>query len=360
MVDFTKDDIRAAVAAGALSELQAAQLLAIAEGRKGFRQYMNEDDEPFELFKGFSEIFVTVGLALLTSGVVALSMVTGNPLGIPLVAAILSVLFARYFTLRRRMTLPSIFLVATFGVSMFALTALMFHDAFAGLSVGTLMMFATTGLALLAYFRVFRVPFSLFLVGLCGVGIAYSLTAFLLPDLAISEAAANSVHKYLDLGRSPALALTLLGFGLLAFAGAMFFDLKDPHRISRHAANAFWLHILAAPSIVNVVSVSLLGIGGNRGFVLAALGLLVVTVLALIIDRRSFLAAGIVYIGVILTWAISTTSVDETWGIVWTLLLMGSFITALGSWWVPLRGRLMRILPDFPFKTQLPPYSESA
>jgi hypothetical protein len=360
MAEILPDDIRASVAAGILTEAQAARVLAVAEDRHGFRSHMPDDDEPFELFRGFSEIFVTVGLALLTSGTIGLSLILGNPLAIPVVAAVISVLFARYFTLRRRMTLPSIFLAGTFGFSVFVLAAILLLDAGDNLGTRSLLAFALTGAALLAYFRTFRVPFVMFLTGLCGIGIAYSLTGILLPDAIIREGLESGFGDFLDLGRSPVLATTLLLFGLAAFAGAMVFDLRDPHRISRHAASAFWLHILAAPAIVNVVAVSLLGVGGTAGYLLAALALALITIAALIIDRRSFLTAGIIYIGVILTWAISSAQIDESWGVVWTLLVMGVFITWLGAWWVPMRGGLMRALPDFPLKSQLPPYPDKA
>jgi hypothetical protein len=358
VADLSPDDIRAAVAAGVLTEAQAAQVIAGAQNRQGFRAHMPDEDEPFELFRGFSEIFVTVGLALLTSGIVGLSLILGNPVLLPLVSAGLSILFARYFTLKRRMTLPSIFLAGTFGFSVFVFVAILIFGPASHIGQRSLLTFLVTGGALIVYFRTFRVPFVMFLTGLCGIGIAYSLTGILLPEAVIREGLETGLSDFLDLGRSPILAMTLLAFGLVAFGGAMTFDLRDPHRISRHAASAFWLHILAAPAIVNVVAVSLLGIGGGLGYLLAAAALALITVAALIIDRRSFLTAGIVYIGVILTWAITSTNVNETWGVVWTLLLMGAFITWLGAWWVQMRARLMRALPDFPFKSQLPPYPE--
>jgi hypothetical protein len=99
-----------------------------------------------------------------------------------------------------------------------------------------------------------------------------------------------------------------------------------------------------------------LGIGGVAGYVLATIALLIITCAALIIDRRSFLTAGIIYIGVILTWAISSTDISGTWGVILTLFIMGAFITWLGAWWVQMRGRLMRVLPQFPYKDRLPPY----
>ena len=40
-----------------------------------------------------------------------------------------------------------------------------------------------------------------------------------------------------------------------------------------------------------------------------------------------------------------------------TLLTLGVLIIVLGVGWRDVRGTLMRHLPDFPFKTKLPPYS---
>ena len=359
MAEISNDDIRASVAAGVIDEAQAARILTVSQSRQGFRTSMNDEDEPFELFRGFSEIFVTVGLALLTAGIVALSVALSNPIAIPLVAVLVSVFFARYFTLKRRMTLPSIFLASTFGFSVFFLIALLLGFEKIYSSGSSLVLFLATAAALGVYFKHFRVPFVMFLIGLCGIGIAYSAAGLILPEVFHRESARNTFLEFLNVGQHPLLGLTMLVFGLVAFVAAMSFDLRDPHRVSRHAASAFWLHILAAPAIVNVVSVSLLAIGGAAGYLLAALALVLITAVALIIDRRSFLTAGIIYIGSILVWAISATDLDEGWGIIWTLLIMGSFITALGAWWVSLRTRTMQLLPDFPYKHRLPPYPET-
>jgi len=359
MADLTTDDIRASVAAGVIDEAQAAQLLVIAQNRQGFRTNMADEDEPFELFKGFSEIFVTVGLALLTAGLVGLTVAVGNWLLIPLISAGMSVLFARYFTLKRRMTLPSIFLASTFASSMFVFLMTFLVDLNTGDTGSFNIVFVATAAALIVYYRIFKVPFTMLLIGLCGVGLSYSLAGLLLPELFVQESADASFRETFDVGASPLLAFTLLGFGLAAFASGMWFDLRDPHRISRHSASAFWLHILAAPAIVNVVAISLLAVGGSAGYLLAAAALVLIALVALIIDRRSFLTAGIIYIGVILTWALSATDVEGGWAIIWSLLIMGGFITGLGTWWVQLRTRLMLFLPDFPLKSKLPPYPEA-
>lgn len=357
MAELSTADIRAAVAAGVIDEAQAARLAAIAHERAGYRAAMTDDDEPFELFRGFAEIFVTVGLALLTGGVVGLSVLLGNPVLIPVVGAGISWIFARYFTLRRRMTLPSVFLTSTFGLAVFALAALLLIGDTPRPGTAAMTLFAVTAAALLVWFRAFRVPFTMFLVGLCGLGFAYALAALLRGEIAFAIEASRGWEDFLDLGRNPLMAMTMLLFGLVAFVGAMAFDLRDPHRISRHAASAFWLHILAAPAIVNVVSVSLLGVGGTAGYLLATAALLVITAVALVIDRRSFLTAGIIYIGVILAWALAAANTGEGWSITLTLLLMGAFITATGTWWAQARAHLMRALPAFPGKDRLPPWT---
>ena len=42
------------------------------------------------------------------------------------------------------------------------------------------------------------------------------------------------------------------------------------------------------------------------------------------------------------------------------ILILGATITALGTWWVPLRAAVMRALPAFPGKTSLPPYASAS
>ena len=105
-MQISDDDIRSAVAAGILNEAQAASLTALAAARHGQREALPADEEPFEFFRGFAEIFVSVGLILLISGILAFTSVAGSVL-MPAITAALCWTFARYFTLRRRMSLPS-------------------------------------------------------------------------------------------------------------------------------------------------------------------------------------------------------------------------------------------------------------
>lgn len=360
MAEFTMDDIRAGVAAGVINESQAASMIAISNDRLGYRQNMGAEDEPFELFKGFSEIFVTVGLGILYGGFMAFAMLVGNPVIVMALSAALTIALASYFTLKRRMVLPSIALAIVFAGSVGGLAVFALFDLDSG--TPDFYQFLATAIigavAMLGYFWRFRVPFAMFLFGLFGAGIAFSIAGIVAPGSIFASAFIGNADGIFDISRNPTMAYTMLIFGIIAFLGGMWFDLRDPYRISRLSACGFWLHILAAPAIVNVVALSLLNIEGTMGYGLAAVALVVIAIIALIIDRRSFLTAGIIYIGIILAWALDTGSGDD-WSIAITLLVMGAFITALGTWWVQLRAVLMRGLPNFPLKLRLPPYQEA-
>ncbi len=359
MADLSDTDIRAAVAAGIINEVQATRLIAMGQDRQGYRTNMSADDEPFELFRGFSEIFVTVGLGILFSGIIALAASMGNPVVIPIVTAVLVFAAAAYFTLRRRMTLPSIALASAFAFSVGVFVSIMTFDIDEIPDAEQFLTVSIAGaIAMIGYFVVYKVPFALFLMGVFCAGIAIAIAGMVAPESVFHSAFAGTADSFFDLSRNPEMAMAFLGFGIFAFLGGMYFDTRDPHRISRLSACGFWLHILAAPAIVNVVVLSLLNRDGTQGYVLAAVALTAITLVALIIDRRSFLTAGIIYIGVILTWAVNSSGSDL--GIVSVLLIMGVFITAIGTWWTNLRNALMRALPEFPFKDRLPPYVTSA
>lgn len=354
MNGFSLDDIRASVGAGVISESQAARMITIAQSRQGVRTYLSGEDEPFEFFRGFSEIFVTVGLGLLFSGLLAITALLGGGFVVPVVGAVLCALFAQYFTKKRRMSLPSIALSAGFGTFL-AIATFLVLGAARQPEASHAIVIGLVGMAGMAwYYTYFKLPFSMFVLGVFGIITILSTASFLSND---QRFIFDFPQSLFDLGGGSVMAYGSLLFGVLAFAGGIWFDLKDPYRISRYSSSAFWLHILAAPALVNVIALSLFNLGGGLGAALTALSLIIVTFLALIIDRRSFLTAGIGYIAVLISMAISNSSNGEV-SIVATLLILGGVITILGTWWVQIRSAVMVTLPDFPLKKRLPPYSE--
>ena len=353
-MSFVPEDLRAAVAAGIIDEAQAARLKALADDRTGRRSAMPAEDEPFEFFRGFSEIFISIGLIILLSGVAALLVAFGGfalLTMVPLACAGIAWWWATYFTLRRRMTLPSMVLACAYGagVAIFGFTVL---DK-GGLDAKAIAIlgFAVSAAAMALWYRQFRLPFSAFLTGAFVLGMVYAVTASAanLGGLATN----GDFRSFFDLRTNPAFAMATLLFGIGAFLVGMWFDTRDPHRLGRHAATAFWCHLLAAPALVNTVAVTLMN---GSGLGLMALALVAITVLALVIDRRSFLTAAIAYIAIIISWVMGDQGGTQ-W--IFVLLLLGSFITAIGTWWVQLRGWVMRVLPDFPGKSRLPPYGST-
>jgi len=285
----------AAVASGVIDESQAVSLQTLSDQRMGYRANMVGDDEPFELFKGFAEIFVTVGLGLLMAGFLGLAALLGDVALIPIVALGLSWVFALYFTKKRRMALPSITLSIAFALSLtFLLAAVLYEGTTSPAPPRNAIIIGVVGMiAMAGYFRVFRLPFAMFVFGVFGVVLMTGIVDWLSPDQANSY---SNLTDFFDLRTDPALAIGTLVFGVLAFVAALWFDTKDPHRISRYSATAFWLHILAAPALVNTLVMSNYAMGGV-GTALAVIVLTFFTLLAIIIDRRSFLTAGLIYMG---------------------------------------------------------------
>jgi hypothetical protein len=352
---MTPEDLRAAVAAGIVSEAQAASLAALANQRAGKRAALPQEDEPFEFFRGFSEIFIAIGLVILLSGVTALLAAFGGfalMTLVPLASAGIAWWWAGYFTLKRRMTLPSMVLATAFGVGITIFVFAVLKQGGMDERMMAIVGFSAAAAAMVLWYRRFRLPFSAFLVGLFALGAIYAVTASA-SNIATGLAGSGGLQALFDLSESPAFATATLVFGSFAFLAGMWFDTRDPHRLGRHSATAFWCHLLAAPALVNTVAVTLLN-GGGTG--LLAIALILITLLALVIDRRSFLTAAIAYIAIVIGWLMGEGG-GTSW--VFVLLVLGAFITAIGTWWVQLRGWVMQKLPDFPGKASLPPYGST-
>jgi hypothetical protein len=350
MTTITRDDLRAAVSAGALSEAQAATVIVLAEERSGVRAHLKGLDEPFELFRGFNEIFVIVGLVILGFGYAGVTGMTlfgtdsGYILGMVYAVAGLAAVMAlaRYFTLRRRMVGPSnalaimaALLLGQFGISFAAMLDLT--------APGTLTAAAAiAALGLSGYYAVFRVPFTVALVG-----ISVFATAFGVATLGGSFPE-TPLDLFLLTADGP-FALLTVALGLVGLIVAMGFDMSDPHRVTRRSAAGFWLHVLAAPAIVNTIALTLFDAGTVPAQVLLGAFVALMALFAIVIDRRSFLVSGVGYVV-----ALAITVVEGQ--AFFVILMLGAGLVLLGAQWEVMRRALMRILPRFPGKDRLPPY----
>jgi hypothetical protein len=346
------DTLRAGVAAGILSEAQAARLAALGQSRAGARENLKPEDEPFELFRGFNEIFIVVGLVILGmgwSGVVA-AVLAGEIAQIPRLfggAAALTAVFlwllSEYFVRRRRMVAPAITLTVFWAWNaVFGLTAGLAEPVMIAqgdwssmklpLGLGTV--------AMLVYWWRFRVPIAL------SAAVLGIFAALVTASVERGETPDSLRDLFLLSGEGVVAWITLL-LGLAVFALAMAFDMSDPHRVTRRSANGFWLHILAAPAIVNTVALTLLTEGG-RGWLLI-LFLAVIALVAIVIDRRSFLIAGVGYA------VAMASSLSDIAGVSWTILALGVALLLTGAFWERIRGWLLARLGAVLPLRRLPP-----
>ena len=396
MTELTRDDIRAAVGAGMISDAQAASLMVRAQVRRGERGRMAGLDESFELFRGFNELFIVAGLAVLFFGfagfveslrirVADLPILSPIPAGYqnPICYGFFSLLYmtcavalARHFTLRCRMVAPSIALsviffagALAFGISVgsyvvervngdsipirlsFPMLMEWVHRAAneGVISLGLSIIGATATLLLAGFHVVFRVPISLALIAFSVLLTAYAVafSVYAMPEF---------YQGFLLLSSEGPFAFLTLALGLIFLAFAMRYDLSDPHRATRRAAIAFWLHAVAALLIVHTVARWFYLQETFSGKLLLFPFVLVMALFAVVIDRRFFIIFGIGYLAAILIFfALAGDDGDVLLGFV-LMLGLGLICLRLGAGWEALRSRLMRALPDFPGKRDLPPW----
>ena len=349
-----RDDIRAAVASGLLSEQQAANLISLSDSRRGARENLAVGDEPFELFKGFNEIFIVIGLLILSAGWIGVSAVgyvdsINNPqqaaVTFGITGAVVLWALSEYFVRRRRMVAPAIALSVLFAANAaFALTAyfaqpfMVAQEDFSSLTVP----FALGTGALLIYWARFRVPFAMAMiaVGLFIVAILFAASRSGTP---------TTVDEMFLLSAGGPFAWITLALGVLVFVVAMAFDMSDPHRVTRRSANGFWLHVVAAPALVNTLALSLLERDTTGATLMLLAVLTIFALIAVIIDRRSFLIAAIGYIVVV------AGTVFGGEGTATAVLALGIFLLLLGAFWERIRAVLLNALPGFIPRDRLPP-----
>jgi hypothetical protein len=349
-----RDDLKAAVGSGLINERQAAGLISLSDSHRGARENLNPGDEPFELFKGFNEIFIVIGLLILSFGwwsVVLLAL--GNEaknlqdyaMKVTLISGGFLWLLSDYFVHKRRMVAPAIALSVLFGANgAFGFIAVMGEPFMIAqndyTSVPFPLVLATLTLAI--YWWRFRVPFAMAMiaVGLFVVTIVYA---------ASREGRIADFSEFFLLSAGGPFAWITLALGILVFIVAMMFDMSDPHRVTRRSANGFWLHVVAAPALVNTMALSLLDQenGGSNLILLAVL--FIFAIVAIVIDRRSFLIAAI---GYIVTLAVTVFDGD---GAALTVLALGIVLLLLGAFWERIRARVLRLMPGFVPLHRLPP-----
>ncbi len=339
----TTDELDEAVAVGVIGRAEADRLAQFLARRRAPAQ--PDDAETIRFVRGFHDIFLTIGIALVLFGVAFTTGLFLGDLGFAAVAAV-ALALALYFTRVRRLTLPSIALSLAFGISSgylagtlgLAVSVAAMPDMLTPVGAGQqtlsgLFFAAGAMFASLGYYLYFRLPFTA-----AQIAAAFAATAwFLLAVIAPGTAEAWTMPLFLALGTA-------------TFALAMHYDLRDPARNTRLADVAFWLHLAAAPLIVN----SAMGFVWTTEQTSLSLGdaintiilIAVLAVVALIIDRRAILVAGLIYFGVALSIIINRTGVGEAAVTSLTVLGLGTALLLLGVGWRSTRNVVVsRLVP---------------
>lgn len=365
-------DLDAAVAAGIISRDQARRLRALSERKEDeFEEPLDfsqaTDDEPFRLNRGFRDIFVAIGLLIFGAGVSALAVnfavdldrsldawrpaADGRLWPILIAALLLAYGFVQAEIVTRRQRLPLSSAIAAIAFVVWAallcgaIALNLMADALQSRSItihssGGSVLWAMLGGAIvgtvLFYWR-YRLPFSLLLLAGLLIGLSVAL-----------------LDQVLEPGWFERINRPLLGgWGLLVFVAAMWFDMRDRDRTTRLSECAFWLHLLAAPLLVHSFVIGDGFSAQGAGFVFMTIAVL--SVVALVIDRRALLVSGLGYLIVAVYRLISDTALSDGYQIAMTASLIGGFLLALGLGWTPIRDAVLRALPWPWLKAHVPP-----
>lgn len=295
------------------------------------------DEEQFRLVTGFNDIFVTIGLVMFLGALFYLLSSAELALASGLVA-MACWLLSEFFTLRKRMALPSIVLLLAFtGMVLIAAFLLFSGVSQAGLldrvsDNGLTFSFAAliAAVTAAAHWLRFKVP----------ITVAAGCAALMVMLLAILNSIVPGVVTSHPVP-------VFLPTGLAIFAAAMWFDTSDRSRLTRRTDIAFWLHLLAAPVIVHPVIRSL-GVTGESvpADAIAIVAIFsVLCVVALVVDRRALLVSSLSYLAyaayslVIATgWSTSATAI--------AVFVVGAIVLLLSAAWRPLRYLAVRTMPS--------------
>lgn len=345
-----RDELNAAVDAGVIARADADRLEQfLRERRRGSPVPASsgenfEDAETVRFVRGFHDVFLSVGVILLLLGVSYSVNILREGFWF-LAAAGTSWLLAEYLARGKKLMLPSVVLSVAFGIGGAMTINLLIHLA-GGITPaanpstaenfanGALIGGGSALLASLLFYLRFRLPFTLAQIVLTGAFFIGALVNYFNPgEITIYD--------------SP----VFLVIGLAVFLLAVRLDVKDPERKTINADNAFWLHLAAAPLIVHV------GVGFVWGETVSSLSVPdALTVLALIgfigfvallIDRRAMLVAGLFYFGAALFVLIQNTQIEEGSVFALTLVVLGGALLLLGVGWRPARAFILtKLMPQ--------------
>jgi len=324
---MSEPQIKAALSAGIISQSQAdamRQALQVTEKAAPTSPADSKDamighEDDMRFLRSFSDVFIAIGLIFLVLAISGLTALNGG---------------GAAFGRRHKAHLPTLILALAFLVFI--------QKGFMALlgGGGTLAAFITMGAMTLFYWRI-RLPFCIALVAASAIFLLFSFLGQYAPGLTKSY-----------------LGILLALAGLAIFSTALAYDVKDQHRTTRFADNAFWLHFLAAPLIIH--SIAVMGVTlksdllfniipiakfGPRDAIIVLIIVAILTLIGLAINRRALIVSSFGYTGFAIASLFTSTGVGLISSALISLLILGGVIVFLGVGWHKARGIMLNVLP---------------
>lgn len=293
-----------------------------------FRQYIDStkntvavDEENFRLLTGFNDIFVTIACILLLFSVSALLGHWNTNMNLLLIIiATIAWGLAEFFVLKRRLALTAIILLLSFSLSVYTL----FSDNLHIITATILMV-----LILLGHWLRFKVPIT---ITACFGAMVYCVMYLVIPETWDANIE-NTVY------------ITSFASGIVTFLAAMYWDLSDPKRETRNSDVAFWLHLLAAPLIIYPVFTNINDLlVGVATIIPVILFYLLIAIIAIIINRRSFIVSSSAYI--LFEFAKLFKAAGELdYGFALSGTFIGLILLLLSVYWHSIRKLILKTVP---------------
>ena len=347
MTQMTPAQITAALEAGIITQEQADNMArANSPGARSDIDNHEEvtigNEEDLRFIRGFSDIFITIGLGLLLLGLSTITGLSGSG-GLFLIAAAIVYAMAEYFGRKKRAHLPTLIITIAFLIFMFIGVGSLIAELGGFNNVGGAVLTAFIMLiAMIGYYARIRLPFCIAIITYLSLSLIVTLLMLVMKDFVLSNAGAFMILA-----------------GLITLALGIFYDSKDQHRTTRFSDNAFWLHLTAAPLLIHGAVFTLLGgasltkgwfipnsnVGeGHAIMILLFVGIM--TCLGLILNRRALIVSSLLYALIAVGYLLFKIGINGTMALTLTLILIGAAITLLGVGWHPVRNIMIRALPQ--------------
>ena len=339
MTDMTPDQITKALEAGIITESQAKAMRAkTSVPDKDLAQIGNEDEMRF--LRSFSDVFIAIGMGIFAFGMSVFAGLMGGGISFLFAAAVMW-LMAEFFGRKKRAHLPTLITALAFLLFTQRGVQVVLSDIGLGGDIKTALI--TLGAMLLFYWRI-RLPFCIALIALAGLYLAAAMVNRVAPEFLTSQ-----------------FGLGLFLSGLVIFGAALVYDMRDKHRTTRFADNAFWLHFLAAPLIIHGLALQTVSLKKDMLFnfiptvsldrgdaAIVMMIVAVITVIGLAINRRALIVSSLGYAAFAMGYLFDGTGMGFGTVVAITFLLLGAAVIFLGAGWHSARNGLLKILPKLP------------